>query len=827
VDGYYRRQKMRAAGKIGLLVMALLVVGVVGLGQEQTNGNLAERQKAPTVLGGTGLFNTFSTRTLCKGEFNFAIFWNNFERDPGNLSINQVPFNITVGLTDRWELWADWVTWQQTTSRNPFLLSGYQLSAVRFFGDPFTILGPPVKTANAAFFPGTGAGVGGILPALGRFGTATGFTNSFNSPGGPRGPRVNGLGPAIVTDKPNYYPDLPFFGEVDFIGFDRLGQPVFGPRESSNGSGDVYIGSKFNFVNPNKHWFSISLAGYLKIPISTEEQAGARGRTNTVFEGGPILIFGQESKGHRFRAYENIGYIKVGDPNIHDVEALDLPNKVLLNGGISVALDHRGHVEFLTEVASTFWVGGRTPSVQTVSPVADWNIGLRFFFHDGAISFGGAYRRDLNRAGDVTLNVTNFAGLVPVKITPQFFVPSFNVVPELFPEHGSANGFVAYFSIGRRLACPPPPAPTCVVTPTPGTVNRGERLTIAAKPSTPGYVEGKVTYEYRWDVKGPNGQSVPVSGSGASVDVATSGIPCGSYTVTSTVTASVPAVDCPSNCVTTGQTTCTATFVITEPPCPTVSCDVSATPSQVRQGERVTLRATGRGEGSLSYSWSTTGGTLSSTTGSEVTLDTTGASGTITVSVNVATDKTSCGNACPGSSCSTTVTIATAERPPILPVVPCGPIFFPFNSARINNEHKACLDEIALRLQQDPRSALVIDGHRDSTERVGISLTRANNARDYLVNEKGVDAARITVRNFGDTCPHESGDPALNRRVEFWILPEGATIAGVDGMKKCASGATPQVITTEEPAKGVERPVRRRSRRRRHPEPEIGMVQPG
>jgi hypothetical protein len=195
--------------------------------------------------------------------------------------------------------------------------------------------------------------------------------------------------------------------------------------------------------------------------------------------------------------------------------------------------------------------------------------------------------------------------------------------------------------------------------------------------------------------------------------------------------------------------------------------------------------------------------------------------------VNVATDKTSCGNACPGSSCSTSVTVIPPENKVVNPVVPCGPIFFPFNSARINNEHKACLDEIALRLQQDPRSALVIDGHRDSTERVGISLTRANNARDYLVNEKGVDAARITVRNFGDTCPHESGDPALNRRVEFWILPEGATIAGVDGMKKCASGATPQVITTEEPAKGVEKPVRRRSRRRRHPEPEIGMVQPG
>jgi uncharacterized Fe-S cluster protein YjdI len=133
-------------------------------------------------------------------------------------------------------------------------------------------------------------------------------------------------------------------------------------------------------------------------------------------------------------------------------------------------------------------------------------------------------------------------------------------------------------------------------------------------------------------------------------------------------------------------------------------------------------------------------------------------------------------------------------------------------------------------LQQDPRSALVIDGHRDSSERVGISLTRANNARDYLVNEKGIDSARITVRNFGDTCPHESGDPNLNRRVEFWIVPDGASTSDIDALKKCASGASPSVITTEEPAPNVEprrRPARRTPRRRaRRPEPVVMMVQP-
>src|SRR6185436_16931001 len=199
-------------------------------------------------------------------------------------------------------------------------------------------------------------------------------------------------------------------------------------------------------------------------------------------------------------------------------------------------------------------------------------------------------------------------------------------------------------------------------------------------------------------------------------------------------------------------------------------------------------------------------------------LDTTGMSaGSVTVTVNVGTSRSRCDQPCPGGSCSTTVAVSLTPPPDKHPPIsPCGPIFFPFNSARINNEHKACLDQIALQMQQDPRSSLVIDGHRDSSERVGLSLSRANNARDYLVAEKGVDSARITVRNFGDTCPHEKGEAQLNRRVEFWVLPEGATLSDVDAAKRCRPGSTPREITDELPAQGE--PVRP-SRSRRPGEP--------
>jgi len=806
---------MKAAKRVSVLVAMLFVLAATAVAQEHHDGNLAERQKAPTVLGGTGLFNTFSTRTLCKGEFNFALFWNNYDRDPGDLDINQVPFNFTIGITNRWELWINWMTWTNTTSRQPFLLSGYQLSATRTFGDPFVLLGPPIggSDGSAAFFPNGGSIFGGILPALGRFGTPIDFPTSVFSPtGSVNGVQVRGLGPLLQTDLPSYYPELPFFGELDFQGFDSLGRPVFGPRESSNGTGDVTIGTKVNLIDANKHWFSMALGGYLKIPISSSDSARARGRTSGEYEFGPMLMFGQETKGRRFRLYENIGYIHTTDPSKNDIKLLDLPDKLQFNVGMSIPIGP--HVEFVTEFLHTQFVGSQTPSLIENNP-SDLNVGLRFFFKHGAISFGGAYRRFLNNEDDITIPVFRARTIF---VAPFFIVnPLFDTVPTTFESSGE-NGFVGFFSIGTRKRCPPPPAPTCVLAASSGTVNRGERLTLTTTPTTPGYDNATVTYTYGWQVQDAQGRPVTVSGTGASVEVATGQLACGRYTVTTSVTASVPAVDCPSDCVTTGQTTCTTSFEVTEAPCPTVSCDIRVSSSSVTAGDRVTLTATATGADNPSFTWSTTGGTLSSTSGSEVSLDTTGlAAGSVSVTVNVGTSRSRCDQPCPGGSCSASVTVTVPTAPtPINPTIPCGPIFFPFNSARINNEHKACLDDIALKLQGDPRASVVIDGHRDSSERVGISLTRANNARDYLVNEKGIDAARITVRNFGDTCPHESGDPNLNRRVEFWLIPDGASASAIDNMKKCAAGANPQVITTETPAPSVERrrPPRRAPRRR-------------
>ena len=816
--------------KTSALVLTLLLIGGAALAQENRFGNIAEQQRTSTVLGGTGMFNTFSTRTLYKGEFNFAAFWNRYDRDPGGLRIDQAPFNFTIGLTNRWELWVDWVTWQKTTSENPLLLSGYQYNAVRLFGDPVQILGPPVGGSgkSAAVFPGTGVNTGGILPALGRFGTPAGLNGvSTISPAGSGGPLVSGLGPAIVSNRSNFFNDLPSFGVVDFLGFDGLGRPVLGTRESANGSGDFYVGSKYNLIDANRHWFSMALAGYVKIPISRDDSARARGRTNGEYEYGPTLILGQETSSHRLRFYENIGYIHVGDIKSGGVKVLDLRDKLLVSGGASFAVNK--HIELLAELASTVYVGSGTASLEQINPI-DLTLGARFFLRDGSIAFGGGYRYALNVAKRRTLSVLECTTVTPppkddgsVKKDGVICPPKTPPPPtiECKPKtvefgEGERNGFVGFFSIGTRKGCPPPPVPSCTLEESASVVTRGDRLTLTVKPTTPGYPDAKASYQYRWEVKDAQGRSVPVNGSGATVDVSTAQLICGSYSVSVTVSVSVESTDHPSGCVSSGQSTCASTFEVTEPPCPAVTCSIVASATTVTEGDRVSLRAVITGPGRTTCTWTTTGGRLSSTTGIEVILNTTGITGPVTCRAMVTTDARRCDSPCPGSSCVTTITVQEIPPPPRRPeiVKPCGPIFFPFTSARINNEHKACLDQIALALQQDPRAALVIDGHRDSSERIGISLTRANNARDYLVTEKGVDSARITVRNFGDTCQQEKGEAQLNRRVEFFILPEGATIFDVDAAKRCRSGSHPREITDEEPALGE--PARPRTRR---PEP--------
>jgi outer membrane protein OmpA-like peptidoglycan-associated protein len=107
---------------------------------------------------------------------------------------------------------------------------------------------------------------------------------------------------------------------------------------------------------------------------------------------------------------------------------------------------------------------------------------------------------------------------------------------------------------------------------------------------------------------------------------------------------------------------------------------------------------------------------------------------------------------------------------------------FPRNLARLNNIDKACLDDLALRMNQDPAGRIVIIGHADKSERYPdvIARKRAEAIKGYLVTQGGVDEARISVRSAGAAEPLDTGRGlrarAKNRRAEVIFLPEGASL---------------------------------------------------
>jgi len=102
-------------------------------------------------------------------------------------------------------------------------------------------------------------------------------------------------------------------------------------------------------------------------------------------------------------------------------------------------------------------------------------------------------------------------------------------------------------------------------------------------------------------------------------------------------------------------------------------------------------------------------------------------------------------------------------------------ILFEVGSNAILPESKPQLDEIGRALSDQPKLALVIEGHTDS---VGVadsnqvlSERRANAVRDYLITNSKVAPGRLTAVGYGSSRPIAANDTpegrAHNRRVEL------------------------------------------------------------
>ena len=99
---------------------------------------------------------------------------------------------------------------------------------------------------------------------------------------------------------------------------------------------------------------------------------------------------------------------------------------------------------------------------------------------------------------------------------------------------------------------------------------------------------------------------------------------------------------------------------------------------------------------------------------------------------------------------------------------------FAFDSAKIEPQYYAELNQIAGLLKSAPDVQIRIDGHTDSIGtaeyNMGLSKRRADSVRDFLVNA-GVQERQLTTEGFGLANPAYSNDTsegrAKNRRVEL------------------------------------------------------------
>ena len=85
-------------------------------------------------------------------------------------------------------------------------------------------------------------------------------------------------------------------------------------------------------------------------------------------------------------------------------------------------------------------------------------------------------------------------------------------------------------------------------------------------------------------------------------------------------------------------------------------------------------------------------------------------------------------------------------------------------SARLSNIAKAKLDEVALKMKQDPSLAAQVIGYADSSEKGAQKLSerRAEAVKSYLVTRHGIDPARIKTEGRG--TQDSTGDKAQDRR---------------------------------------------------------------
>ncbi|MGA3159754.1 MAG: outer membrane beta-barrel protein [Terracidiphilus sp.] len=317
------------------------------------------------------------------------------------------------------------------------------------------------------------------------------------------------------------------------------------------------------------------------------------------------------------------------------------------------------------------------------------------------------------------------------------------------------------------IAPPQQVAVSCSANPV--TIYPGDPVTVTA---TAGGLNPKLNTVYTWSGSG-------VTGTGETATVATAALAPGSYTVKCGVKEGKPGKE---GLKPWESADSSAGFTVKAFEPPTISC--SANPGTIKPGETSTITASGVSPQNrpLTYSYSATAGTVEGS-GATVVFNSTGApTGAATVTCNVSDDKGQTATA------NTNVLILAPYVAPAPHAQALCSLSFAADKLRperVDNEAKACLDEVALELQKHSDAKVVLVGNSDAKEKAKTAreqkaalknkhlkvtdpaAERAVNAKEYLVKEKGIDASRVGVVT----------GKADRQTVEDYLVPSGASFA--------------------------------------------------
>jgi K319-like protein len=818
---------MRLAHRALIAALVSLVLCAAVSAQTLRSPNDPRNQSPAVGTGGpeggpTGLFTIYDGSTLRRGEFTFSIAYSNYDRDPGNVDIVDVPLSFNVGLNDHIEIFFKTNGWRGIKVNNPQNLSSFYLPNSQLFcgtalcrGAAIVLApsGPTVGTlANTAVFrplnnqpfvqfpfSGGSAGTFGLGP--GQIGQQFGFPG-FNAQLGPPvvqpnsgnfGPADNfpGIGspagsilpgivlatttlpataltlpitvPLVFTTTPTYLPDAPFVNRL------------YGESNFTN----LVFGAKIRFTGPNNPLGVGLIPFYRWWMDKADDLSGFNQMQRGAGPGGDIGDFGligfvDGRLGKHVNVSANGGYILNSNPKGAggDFVLLDRPDELLAGVGFDFPVNE--HFQPVAEVRSTTYVGGKTPNAFNNNPV-DVIGGVKIYPRRW-FGIGLAYRRHLNQqdedhfnAVDATIPIqqvtnVNVAGRGVVVVPGTSRPVTSQGLPLGFVFSEEPNGFIAQFWVGRRNERIPPPPPNQA----PSVSSVTPSIASILRPCPPPTSSSTCT---------PTGSEVTLVANATDPDndqllytwSVTGGRLSGegrqvtwdlSGVANGSYTATVEVNDGNQHTATgSTQVTVADCSGCIPPPPPCPTVSVSC-PTDVDANQPITFTASVSG-GAEGAAWTYNWSVSAGTISS--------GQGTSTITVDTAglsgqsvTATVSIGGADP-SCTGTTASCTTSIKTP-----PVGPSKFDeYGNIRFNDE-KARLDNYAIQLQNNPGSTGTIIVYGSCA---GEAQQRGDRAKDYLVNTRGIEAGRITVVDGG--C-------RADLTVQLWVVPQGATAPTVD-----------------------------------------------